>query len=130
MPETRGLAQSFQPFTAEQIKKRLEEIQPRPKIAPWVVSTKPLEWSPTAGEKLVVTAGDSGEGAALVAWYTASSGPVIAATYVTRNEHAPILVAYRADSSRQVLFSTCWGCGGEGGALEYGDDARLKVTPR
>jgi hypothetical protein len=30
----------------------------------------------------------------------------------------------------EVLFSSCWGCGGEGGALSLGEDSRVQIVQR
>ena len=33
-------------------------------------------------------------------------------------------------SQRELLWSTCWGCGGEGGAITFRDDATIVITQR
>jgi formylglycine-generating enzyme required for sulfatase activity len=132
MPQTASLAGELRPFVSE---RRSAQPGGRPRIpssvAPWIAVKGGLGWSPVHGEQIGVIAGDAPQGATLVAYYLDAAGtPTFAGSYVTRGEHDPILVAYKPDVAREVLFSTCWGCGGEGGALELGPDARLRIAPR
>lgn len=132
MPETRAVAAEFRPFTSEQVTQRLAASgRSHSGIAPWVLAPKGLLWSPVHGEQLGVVAGDTPGGAMLIVYYREASGsPLFGASYLTRGEHEAILVAYKPDVPREVLFSTCWGCGGEGGAIELGPDARVRIAQR
>jgi len=132
MPETHALASDFRPFSSEQVSQRLAASgRSLSSIAPWTLAPKGLLWSPVHGEQLGVVAGDTSAGAMLVIYYREASGkPLFGASYLTRGEHDAILVAYKADVPREVLFSTCWGCGGEGGAVEIGPDARVRIVQR
>jgi hypothetical protein len=82
------------------------------------------------GEELVVLSGDAQAGAALIAFYPTASGPRFAGSLITKDEHTPILVAYKSDTRDELLYSTCWGCGGEGGALRLDPSARLRFLAR
>jgi formylglycine-generating enzyme required for sulfatase activity len=132
MPETTGVAATLQPFAQEQVTQRLAAAgKSAASVAPWITAQNGLLWSPMHGEQVGVVAGDTPDGALLVAFHRDASGaPTFGASYLTRNEHQPILIAYKPDVPREVLFSTCWGCGGEGGALELGPDARVRIVPR
>ena len=132
MAETRAVAAEFRPFSSEQVSQRLTASgRTSQGIAPWVLAPKGLLWSPMHGEQLGVLAGDTPNGAMLIVYYRESSGSVLfGASYLTRGEHDAILVAYKPDVPREVLFSTCWGCGGEGGAIELGPDARVRIAQR
>jgi hypothetical protein len=132
MPETAALADVFRAFPAAPDGPRAPRAGRKPaSIAPWSPAHGALRWTPVRGEQLGVIAGDTPAGATLIAYYQPSGGrPLFGASYLTRDEHEPILVAYRADAPREVLFSTCWGCGGEGGSVELGPDARVRIVPR
>ncbi len=132
MPETQGVAKDFKPFSPEQVNKSLlASGRSKTGLAPWLPATKGLVWSPLHGERIGVFSGDTKEGALLVAFYQDASGrPVFGASYLTQNEHNAIVVAYKPDVTKELLFSTCWGCGGEGGALELGADGRVRIAPR
>ena len=74
-------------------------------IAPWLLAPKGLLWSPQHGEQLGVVAGDTPAGATLLVYYQEASGNVsFGASYLTSGEHDPILVAYKPDVPREVLF--------------------------
>ncbi|MFT3922570.1 MAG: hypothetical protein QM778_08560 [Myxococcales bacterium] len=132
MPETQRWADDFRPFSGEQVSQRLSASgRSQTSIAPWVLAPKGLAWSPLHGEQLGVVAGDTSAGALLVVYYQEASGKLrFGASYQTRGEHDAILVAYKPDVPREVLFSTCWGCGGEGGAIELGPDTRVRISQR
>ncbi len=132
MPETKAVAEEFRPFSQEQVQQRLTASKRTVAgLAPWLLAPKGLLWSPKHGEQLGMIAGDTREGALLVVFYREASGKdIFAASYLTRGEHNAILVAYKPDARREVLFSTCWGCGGEGGAIEIGPDARARIVLR
>jgi hypothetical protein len=53
-----------------------------------------------------------------------------AASFILENEAVPVVVAYGVTSRRELLWSTCWGCGGEGGAITLRDDATIVITQR
>jgi hypothetical protein len=132
MPETAPLQHKFRPFSSEQITQRLHASgRTSGGIAPWLLAARGHLWSPQHGEQLGVVAGDTPEGAQLIVFYREHSGRLVfGASYLTRGEHDAILVAYKPDVPREVLFSTCWGCGGEGGAVELGPDARVRIAQR
>ena len=70
-------------------------------------------------------------GAVLVAFYPLSPDKnLFAGSYETKGEHTALILAYKADVPGEVLFSSCWGCGGEGGALQLGDDGRVQIVQR
>lgn len=132
MPETRAIADTFKLFTPEQLSQRPSHAgRARTNIAPWQSVPKGLLWSPMHGEQIGVIAGDTAQGAMLIVFYREPTGRAVFGTsYLTRNEHDAIIVAYKLETLREVLFSTCWGCGGEGGAVEIAADGRVKISLR
>ncbi len=132
MPETLSISKEFKLFSAEQVNQRLlASGRSKTGIAPWQIVPRGLLWSPSHGEQIGVLAGDTKAGAMLIAFYRDASGrPVFGTSYQTRKEHEAIVVAYKADVTKELLFSTCWGCGGEGGAVEIGSDGRVRITPK
>jgi hypothetical protein len=131
MPETAALAASFRMHSPGSLLTALSLAgRSSQSLAPWQAATAAFSWSPVRGEELVVLNGDSQTGAALVAYYPSASGPRFAGSFVTKDEHSPILLAYKTDTRDELLYSTCWGCGGEGGALRLDASARLRFLPR
>jgi hypothetical protein len=132
MPGTRHIADEFKPFTDADVQRALASIRAsRTSLAPWRPLAGLVSWSPVPRERVRVLAGDAPQGAAVVIYYPDVAGvPLLITSYETRGEHAPIVVAGRTDNARELLFSTCWGCGGEGGAIRFSDDARVRVELR
>lgn len=132
MPETAALREGFRPFQASQMMDALKVAgRSQSSLAPWQAIQGPLLWSPVPGEELVVVSGDTARGAVVIAYYPLPQGQYrFAASYETRGEHTPVLIAYKADVRDELLYSTCWGCGGEGGALRLDDDSRVRFLPR
>jgi hypothetical protein len=131
MPETRALASGFRLHAAKNLLSALANAgRSAQSLAPWQAATAAFAWSPLPGQNLVILSGDSPAGAALIAYFPAREGPRFAGSFTTRNEHVPILVAYKSDTHDELLYSTCWGCGGEGGALRLDEAQRLHFMPR
>lgn len=127
-----GKLEGFRPFSEREIGESLQKAgSSRTRVAPWVASAVSLSWSPVHGEDVLVVAGDTPKGALLVVAHRLADEKLkLIGTFETANEHTAIIVAYKADAPREVLFSSCWGCGGEGGAIVFGEDARIQISPR
>jgi hypothetical protein len=131
MPETEALAASFRLHSANSLLTALSLAgRTSESLAPWQAAASAFSWSPVHGEELVVLSGDAQAGAALIAFYPSAAGPRFAGSLITKDEHTPILVAYKSDTRDELLYSTCWGCGGEGGALRLDPAARLRFLAR
>jgi hypothetical protein len=131
MPETRALATGFRPFSQQSVDQALASARAQPGMASWHVARTALIWSPRRGEEIVVLSGDTPQGALLVAYYPLPAGAArFAGSYHTRGDHAPILVAHKSDAREELLFSTCWGCAGEGGTIRLDGEARVRLSLR
>jgi hypothetical protein len=131
MPETRALAGGFRLHAAKNLLSALANAgRSGQSLAPWQAATPAFAWSPLPGQNLVILSGDSPAGAALIAYFSTREGPRFAGSFTTTGEHVPILVAYKSDTHDELLYSTCWGCGGEGGALRLDEGQRLRFVPR
>ena len=51
-------------------------------------------------------------------------------SFELKNEPDPVVVAFHPDNQRELLWSSCWGCGGEGGAITLRDDGRVVIVQR
>jgi hypothetical protein len=132
MPETASFAADFRTFTGEERSKALIAAgHSRSGMAPWQAAEQGILWHPVRGEELRVVAGDTARGALVVLYYPLAGGKnLFAGSYLTRQEHTALLLAYKSDVPAEILFSSCWGCGGEGGAIQLGDDGRVHIVPR
>jgi hypothetical protein len=131
MPETRDLAVNFRPFSEQALSRALAAQRAQQGTAGVQVARAALLWSAPRHEALLVLSGDTPQGAMLLAYAPRASGPPhFAGSYQTRGEHAPIMLGARGSASEELLFSTCWACGGEGGALRFDSGGRPRVVPR
>jgi hypothetical protein len=132
MSETAPVAEQFRAFSHDDYTRALATAgYSRAGLAPWQAAEKPLVWRPVRGEVVHVLAGDTPRGALLVAYYPLPDGKAqFIGSYETAGEHAAIVVAYKVDTPGELLFSTCWGCGGEGGAIQLGSDGRIHIVQR
>lgn len=131
MPETRDLAANFRPFSEQALSRALAAQRAQQASAGVQVARGALLWSPPRHESLLVLSGDTPQGAMLLAYAPRASGqPHFAGSYQTRGEHAPIMLGARAGAGEELLFSTCWACGGESGALRFDGGGRPRVVLR
>jgi hypothetical protein len=131
MPETRDLAATFRPFGEQALSRAWTAQRAQQGIAGVQAARTALLWTPPRGEQVLVLSGDTPQGAVLLAFTPRpSGGPRFAASYRTRGEHAPILLGARAGAAEELLFSTCWACGGEGGALRLDPAGRPRLVLR
>lgn len=132
MPETRALAASFRLARSGELTQALTQAgRSLQSLSPWQAASPAFVWSPVRGEELTLLSGDSQNGAALIAFYPLPDGSLrFAGSYVTKDEHVPLLLAYKEDARDELLFSTCWGCGGEGGALQLSPEGRPRFLQR
>jgi len=132
LPAMRDVADTFRLVSAREIDQGLEDAHTsRMRMAPWVVAPSALAWSPMHGEEVLVLSGDTPRGALLIALYPLADGSYsLIGSLESAEEHTPFVVGYKPDAPTELLFSTCWGCGGEGGAIMAGEDARIAIQPR
>lgn len=133
MPETEPWADRFKLWSEAALGEALSrKDQPLLNLAPYEAAPARFRWSPEPGKALVLLSGDTPEGASLLAYRPAPRGgkPTFAGSYRTQGEHTPIMLAQRPDKPSELLFSTCWGCGGEGGAIALDAAGKLRFSPR
>ena len=132
LPAMRDVADTFRLVSRREIDQGLEDAHTsRMRMAPWVVAPSALAWSPVHGEEVLVLSGDTPRGALLIALYPLADGSYsLIGSLESAEEHTPFVVGYKPDAPTELLFSTCWGCGGEGGAIMAGEDARIAIQPR
>lgn len=132
VPELARFAADFVPADAEDATRALARgDHDRTTVNGWEVADHVLRWSPVPGEEAWVITG-TGAGSTLLALvYPMPDGSFRhAASYVLENQETSIAVAYTPASRRELLWSACWSCPGEGGAITHMDDARIVVVHR
>ena len=95
------------------------------------VTIDPILWSPVPGEEILVLTGKSKGGAYVVALHVLPGDRYrLASSMIFANEQGPIALAYQPGTKKEIQWSMCWGCAGEGGAVTYRDDHRVVIVQR
>jgi hypothetical protein len=88
-----------------------------------------LEWSPAAGELAWVFAGRAGQDSIIAVLYPMPDGSFRhAASMILEGDPLSVLVTYAPGTNRSLAWTTCYGCAGEGGEVQYRDDGRFVVV--
>src|SRR5690606_28225891 len=82
------------------------------------VEGKVLAWAPVAGEEIWILSGTGHGSAVVAALHPLPDGSFVhGASFVLRDEPEPVLLAWDHSLPDSVLWSACWSCPGEGGAV-------------
>jgi len=132
VPELAAFAGTFTPFDDAAADAALRRGgASRTGITLWQFLPAAVAWSPMPGEELHVFSGRTAQGALLAVLYAHSDGRFThAASTVIAEPEATIAVGGSADHARQLIFTTCYGCPGEGGTIRFGEDARVEIGYR
>lgn len=132
IPQLRALAASFTPFTDADVDAALRRGgASRTGIAVWQFQSPSVAWSPLPGEELHILTGRTDRGALLAVLHAAADGRLThAASTVITEPDTTLAIGGSSEHPRQLIFTTCYGCPGEGGTIRFGDDARVELGYR
>jgi hypothetical protein len=131
-PALARLADAFVPFGDADADAALRRGgHHRDHLQPWTVMPSAFGWSPAAGKQLWVLSGRTGP-RALIALLEplASGGFTLLASAIIEEPDATVAIGYSEKYPTQLVWSTCYGCAGEGGTIRFGDDGRVEITYR
>jgi formylglycine-generating enzyme required for sulfatase activity len=96
-----------------------------------VLTTSPVLWSPTPYDELVVLTMRAKGASLILAFYRLPADRYrLASSLVLRDEPGPVVLAFSAFNRKRVMWSTCWECRGEDGAVEHRDGRRVVIVQR
>ncbi|MDB4931897.1 MAG: hypothetical protein JWM10_4381, partial [Myxococcaceae bacterium] len=122
-----GLAMFLPPAINEVMNHGATSVELHPEFT---FTVNPVRWSPTFGEDILVLAGRSRVGSWVAALWALPDGRFRhASSFLLRGDLVPIALAF-GDARREVVWSSCWNCGGEHGAVSYTDDNRVLIVQR
>ncbi len=122
-----GLAMFLPGAITEVLNHGATTVQSHPE---YTFTVNAVRWSPTFGEEVLVVAAKSRVGSWIAAWYVLpNNGLRHAASFLLRDDPLAITLAYGA-SRREVVWATCWGCGGESGVIAYDESNRVVIVQR
>ncbi|MCB9591254.1 MAG: hypothetical protein H6719_00865 [Sandaracinaceae bacterium] len=131
VPEVARFAQTFVAYSEPAATRALARGGATPESVPWSVAPGPFAWSPSPGEEVWVVAGQSGDVSLLIALYPNPDETFHhAASFVIAEPEMPIAVLRTPTERGELLWTTCWSCGGENGAITFGEDSRILIAQR
>ncbi|MEO7096139.1 MAG: SUMF1/EgtB/PvdO family nonheme iron enzyme [Polyangiales bacterium] len=129
LPELARLRNAPHPFRDSDVATVTEKAKSPPDGV--TLTVDPIVWSPVPGEQLLVATGKSKGGAFVVALHMLPDHKFrVASSMIFASEQGPIVLAYQGNLKKEILWSMCWGCAGEGGAVTYRDDHRVVIVQR
>lgn len=121
-PELRLYAE---PYDVNVVRRRGKSEQ----VEGWNFSAVPVLWTPAGGKPHLVVTGKSGKNAFVVALERLDDGGYeLASSIIFRNDPGPFVLAYQNDPRERILWSSCWQCSGEGGAIVARDEGKRVVV--
>ena len=95
----------------------------------WTFSAVPVLWTPAGGKPHLVATGKSGKNAFVVALERLDDGSYeLASSIIFRNDPGPFVLAYQGNARERLVWTSCWRCSGEGGAVVARDDGQRVVV--
>jgi hypothetical protein len=89
----------------------------------------PMVWAPEPGVELLVTTGRTKNASFVLALYPLPHDKYrVASSFVMLNDLSPVALAYEPSNRKQLLWSACWGCAGEQGAIQVREDNKVMIV--
>ena len=132
VPVLASLSGQFQPFAATDVDSALRRGgRSRESIHVWTIMPSAFVWTPRAGRELWVLSGRSG-GRALIAVLEPKGAQTFAhaASLTLHEPEATVAVGYSDQYPDQLVWSSCYGCAGEGGTVRSLEDGRVEFGYR
>jgi hypothetical protein len=132
VPELAVYAARFEPFGAKAADEALARAKrSRASITVWNIADGPVAWVPAQGREFWVASGRIGTQALIAVLALQAGGGVRhEASLVIDDKDAQVALASSTEHPDELLWSTCYGCPGEGGSIRLGDDGRARFIYR
>ena len=132
VPPLAALAADFVPFSAADADAALKRGgRSRDGISVWTFQPAAFAWSPRPGRELWVLSGRAGT-RCLIAVLEPKGERAFAhvASLVLDEPEATVAIGYSDQYRDQLVWSTCYGCAGEGGTIRSREDGRIEFAYR
>ncbi|MEM7447814.1 MAG: SUMF1/EgtB/PvdO family nonheme iron enzyme [Myxococcota bacterium] len=134
VPELKSYADEFYPYSSTDMDRALARgNRARDSLGGWeLLDDRLLKWFPVPGAQSWVLAGRSGGSGLIAVVHPLPDGRLVhGASFVLDQDESAVAIAFARGYDQELHWSSCWGCGGEGGTIEYRSDAgRFVVTQR
>ena len=113
----------------DSIKLVLQKGDAGPAKAGPVFTTGAVLWTPVPTEEVIVLALKAKGASLIVALYKLPEDNLrLASSLVLKDESGPVVLSFTGFNKKRVMWSTCWECAGEQGAVELRDGRRLVIV--
>jgi len=131
IPELAALAGAFAPFGPAATDDALTRGgRSRASASAWSFGDGPVEWRPSASQRFWIVVGASGPRALIAVLSADALAPRHLASTVIAEAGVPIALGVNPAQPREVLWTTCYGCPGQGGAIQLGGSGRPSFVYR
>ena len=131
-PVLAELAPQFELFTAADVDAALRRGgRSRESIHVWTFMPAAFSWNPRPGRELLVLSGRSGA-RALIAVLAVKGDHAYqhVASLIVHEAEATLAVGFSDQYPDQLVWSSCYGCAGEGGTVRWLEDGRVEFGYR
>ncbi len=126
VPELAQHADAFTPMGRGDVSRALARgDRSESNITLWTLTPAVFTWSPMPGEEIVVVSGHVGDDVLLAALYPHEGRWIHGASTLLHDKDSSIAIGFRSDEPTSLIWTSCWGCYGEGGRLSIGADRRV-----
>jgi hypothetical protein len=131
VPALASVAAEFVPFSDSDADAALRRGgRSRDGIALWTFQPAAFGWTPRAGREFWVLSGRAGASALIAVLEPAGQRFEHVASLVLHEPEVTVAVGYSDQHRDQLVWSTCYGCAGEGGTIRSREDGRIEFAYR
>ncbi len=125
VPELKRLGTDIRFFDEEQAKVSVGRAKAVDGIE---FATSPVLWNPEPGIELLVATGKAKSMTFVVALYPMGGDKYrFASSFLFINDLSPVGLMFAKEHRNEMLWSSCWGCQGEQGAVQVKDDHKVMI---
>jgi hypothetical protein len=126
VPELAAYADTFTPIGRADVSRALARgDRSESNITLWTLTPAVFAWAPMPGEEIVVVSGHVGDAVLLAALYPHEGRWLHGVSTLLLDKDSSIAIGFRSDEPTSLIWTSCWGCYGEGGRLSIGADRRV-----
>jgi hypothetical protein len=132
IPALQAIAERFSVFSNSEVDAALRRgDRSRQSIQVWTIMPSTFAWSPVPERTFWVVSGRAGTSALLAVLEARKDGTFANAGSALIDEaETTLAIGASAEYPKQLTWSTCYGCAGEGGTIRFADDGRVELTYR
>ena len=130
IPQLASFAEGFTPLGASATREALQRSRNRAGMAAWSFVDGPFSWQPAGGERSYWIVSGAQGNRLLIAVLEPGPTPKYLASAILLEPPAALAIGFSASEPRQLLFTTCFGCAGQGGSIQLDPAGKPKFVYR